>query len=108
MIPSVKTLRSFRWLVFTVVHSHASWNAMYDVIVHLWSEEAPCKKVMKIIMSLEFVNDAAQRRIAQDIIFNLSSTRREDDKHFLFQMVEMHHSRLPHHRESAASGTRTK
>jgi len=33
---------------------------------------------------------------------------REDEKQFLSQMVEMHHTRLAHPRESAAFGPRTK
>jgi len=37
----------------------------------------------------------------------LSLTRCEDEKHFLSQMMEMHRTRLPHPRESAAFGTRT-
>jgi len=50
------------------------------VIVHLWSVEATYKKVMKITQSLKVVNDAADRFIVQVIIFNLSLTRRQDEK----------------------------
>jgi len=69
---------------------------MYNVvIVHLWMEKAAYKKVMKIIKSLKVVNDAAERGIALVIIFNL---RHADEKQFLSQMVEIHHTWLPHPR----------
>lgn len=63
--------------------------------VETWSEQESFKLAKKICTSLTVVNDSAERAIALATNFNLSLTRREEEKQFLYQVIEAHRKRLP-------------
>lgn len=75
--------------------------------VNSWSQQISYQQGKKLVKSLTVINDSAERGIALATNFNSSLTKREDEKQYLFQVVEMHRKRLPKPTKSAALGAKT-
>lgn len=63
--------------------------------VDLWEEINSFQEAKKTVTALKVVNDSAERGIALATTFNYSLTKHEDQKQFLFQVVEGHRKRFP-------------
>ena len=66
-----------------------------DEDVDQWKELPSFQEAKKVVKALKVVNDSAEREIALATAFNTSITKQEEQKQFLFQVVESHRKRFP-------------
>ena len=68
--------------------------------VESWPENVSFQEAKKVVQSLKVVNDSAERAIALATNFNLSLTRREEEKQYLYQVLEGHRKQFPNANKS--------
>jgi hypothetical protein len=68
--------------------------------VETWPQQSSLQEALKIVQALKVVNDSAERAIALAANFNLSLTKREDEKQYLYQVVEAHRKQFPNANKS--------
>lgn len=73
--------------------------------VDQWPQLDDYQHAKLIAQSLKVVNDSAERAIALATDFNKSLTKREDEKQYLFQVVETHRKKFPDAKKSTLSSS---
>jgi hypothetical protein len=68
--------------------------------VETWPQQSSFQEALKIAQALKVVSDSAERAIALATNFNLSLTKREDEKQYLYQVVEAHRKQFPNANKS--------
>ena len=68
--------------------------------VEKWSDLLSYQAAMKTVRALKVVNDSAERGIALATAFNSTLTKQEEQKQYLFQIVESHRQRFPNPKKS--------
>ena len=63
--------------------------------VEKWEELSSYKQAVQIVNALKVVNDSAERGVALATTFNSSITKHEDQKQYLYQVVESHRKQFP-------------
>ena len=74
--------------------------------VEKWPEIASYQNAKKSVGALKVVNDSAERGIALATTFNSSVTKQEEQKQFLFQMVESHRKQFPNPKKKTLAATK--
>jgi hypothetical protein len=69
--------------------------SFFDEDVEKWEELQSYQNAKLIAKSLKVVNDGAERAIALATTFNSSITKKEEQKQYLFQVIESHRKRFP-------------
>jgi hypothetical protein len=68
--------------------------------VETWLQQSSFQEALKIAQALKVVSDSADRAIALATNFNLSLTKRDDEKQCLYQVVEAHRKQFPNANKS--------
>lgn len=79
-------------------------KSFLEIEVDKWSVLPSFLEAKKIVKGLKVVNDCAERGIALATTFNKSLTKQEEQKQYLFQVVENHRKRFPDARKKTLLG----
>ena len=66
------------------------------------------EEARKALMALKVLNDSAERGIALASTFNSSITKQEEQKQYLYQVVEHHRKQFPNTKKFTPFAERTK
>lgn len=78
-----------------------------EVDVREWQTLDSFQQTRKVLRALKVVNDSAERGVALATTFNSSITKQEDQKQFLYQVVESHRRKYPNPAKKLISRQRT-
>jgi len=85
---------------FRALHIDTSF---FSVDAEQWPEQKSYHDAKEIVQSLKVVNDSAKHCIALAADFNSSLTKREEEKQYLFHIIEQHRKQFPDTKKSTLS-----
>ena len=85
---------------FRALHIDTSF---FSVDAEQWPEQKSYHDAKEIVQSLKVVNDSAKHCIALATDFNSSLTKREEEKQYLFHIIEQHRKQFPDTKKSTLS-----